>query len=97
MRALLQAFEKELKPIFDQLQNVKGIDAPDYGSLTDWAIAQRAAEAAKARDGNPLVWVIWVQLPAYEFDWIKRYFDGCIEVVSHTRFFSLNSLFFILP
>lgn len=52
MRALYQAFEKDLKPIFDQLQHVKGINTPDYGSLTDWAISQRAAEAAKSRDGS---------------------------------------------
>ncbi|GMH33149.1 hypothetical protein BSKO_00983 [Bryopsis sp. KO-2023] len=52
MRSLSQAFEKDAKDIFDQLVKVKGIEAPDYGSLTDWAVARRAAEAARARDGG---------------------------------------------
>lgn len=48
-KELLNRFDMQLKPITDQLERLKDVTPPDYGSLQDWVQAKREEAARRAK------------------------------------------------
>lgn len=75
MRELLHKMEKELKPIFDQMAQLKDMTPPDYGSLTDWAYEKRATEAKRAQG------MFWVSGLVYSTGLLKLWETALVFVL----------------
>eukprot|EP00887_Chlorella_sp_A99_P001196 scaffold14.g1196.t1 len=46
-KTLRSQFEAQLAPLWEQLERLKDVDPPDYGSLREWALAQKERERRK--------------------------------------------------
>lgn len=53
LKAILATFETQIAPVYKQLQRVKGLTPPQYGTLNEWVrVKRRAAERAASGGGG---------------------------------------------